>query len=321
MFSPAGIGPYPAEGPFAGYRKMQIKLNEEAKKVISAAKETAKSLGYSEVGSEHMLLGVLAHPAAATAEALAEHGIKPEILFKEIQANLPSGPGSSPGELQYNKSSKDTFAAASKEAEFYRVEEISQEHILLGILGNDKNPAFALFKAASGGAQDKVRKGIKDILGKVLKRREMTARFNEQASALVLNARREAESRKNEFIEPEHMLAAILAFPGSAAMAALMRMKVNMKILNAMLGRFLSEIPKRKDKDAGLSFSDAAKKALDGTVEAAESMKSLHIGPEHFLLGIMGMEGSNPQLALKEAGVKSLKDLREEVDMVLAAQR
>jgi len=50
-------------------------------------------------------------------------------------------------------------------------------------------------------------------------------------------------------------------------------------------------------------------------------MKSAYIGPEHFLLGIMGMEGSNAALALKEAGIKSLKSLREEIDMVIASKR
>jgi ATP-dependent Clp protease ATP-binding subunit ClpA len=301
---------------------MLIKLNEDTKKVIAAARESAIRQQYAEIGSEHILLGALSRPGAMAAEALEEQGIKPDKLCAEIQSNLPSGPGGqAKGEAPFDRNAKEILAAAAKEAEFFQVEEIGPEHILLGILGSDKNPAYALFKAASGGINERIRKALKESLGRIRKRRLMMDKFNEQASAVILNARNDADKRKNEHIEPSHILSAILGFPGSVAMAGLTRQKADLKVLAAMLGRFLSEIPKRKDKDGGLSFSGETKKALDKTVEACEAMKSAYIGPEHFLLGIMGMEGSNAALALKEAGIKSLKSLREEIDMVIASKR
>ncbi|MDH5509686.1 MAG: hypothetical protein OEZ32_04950 [Nitrospinota bacterium] len=301
---------------------MQIKLNEEARKSIASAKSVALRLQSEELCAEHILLGVLSHPSAVVIEGLGKKGLKPSALSLEIMSNLPSGAGDQQKkDIPFSRSAKEVFQAASKEGDALRVDEIGPEHLMLGLLGSEKNPAFALMASAAGGRNAEIKAELKNILVRARKRRNMTELFNEHASTAIITAREEAKKNKSEFIEPEHILMGIVGHPGSVPMAALIRLKVNIKALNANLARIITQIPKRRDEKEGLSFSEDAKKAMDITISESESRGHKYIGPEHLMLGVVGVENSAAAAALKDAGLESLMNLREEIDHVLAAQR
>lgn len=104
-------------------------------------------------------------------------------------------------------------------------------------------------------------------------------------------------------------------------MAALIRLKVNIKALRANLARIATQSPKKRDEKEGLSFSEDTKKAMDLTIAESESMGHKYIGPEHLMLGVVGVKNSTAAKALMDAGLESLAKLKEEIEYVLAAQR
>lgn len=301
---------------------MNIKLNEEARKAMTSAHSRAFKMQAEELGAEHILLGVLAHPSAPLVDVFDNMGVKPATLCQEIMSNLPSG--SAEGvkkDLPYAKNAKEVFQAAAKVSESAGVAEIGPEHLMLGILNVEKNLAYRILKTVSGDRNGEMKTQLDSYIGKIQKRRAMMRLFNDLASTVIINAREEAEKNNSEHIEPMHILMAIINHPGSVPMAALLRLKVDLKTLKAQVTRAVKEFSGKKEKSEGLSFSDETKKVMDGAVEASESMKHKYIGPEHFLLGIMGVEGSKAAMTLKETGLRDVGDLKEEILMVLAAQR
>lgn len=147
----------------------------------------------------------------------------------------------------------------------------------------------------------------------------MKALFNDQATSVIVNARNEAEKQKNVAIEPEHILHGIMDNPGSVAMAALVRIKVNLKQVHKELAAMMGELPKERSKGHQPSFSEETKKVLDKTVEASESMGHKHIGPEHFLLGVLLSKVKVAKI-VEDAGANDYDFLKEEIQIILNAQ-
>ena len=301
---------------------MQIKLNEETKKAMALAKVKAVKLQYAELGAEHILIGILAAPNAVLAETLEILRLNAVKLSGDIENNMPSGSGGpGKGELPLSRSAKEVFQAAAQAAQTQNASEVGPEHLMLGILSLEKNSAYLILKSATNGNEGKVKAELTKCLERIRKRRTMTSLFNEQASTAIIGARDEAEKSRSEYIEPAHILLGITSHPGSVAMAALLRLKVNMKVLNPNLQRLVAESPKRKSKEATLSFSDDTKKVMDKTVEMSEQLNSRYIGPEHLLLGIMALDGTKAYNILKDSGVPGFKQLMEEIKMVLASNK
>lgn len=69
-----------------------VGLTWQLKKAIEFAVDEARSLGYSHIGTEHLLLGLLREGSGAANEILAELG----ITLDRVRAQLPLGPRDSP---------------------------------------------------------------------------------------------------------------------------------------------------------------------------------------------------------------------------------
>ena len=299
---------------------MQIKLNEEAKKSLISAKIAAKEKNRSDLGSEIILLGLLKSPGDLVRDTLECLEIKTADLFKEIDAGVPLGSSDKPQkDYPFAKSAKEVLSAAAKHAEALNTEQIGPEHLLLGILDLEKNLAFSIFKAAAKENTVKIKEDLLGYLVRLDKRRKMKSLFNDQATTVIVNARNEAERQKNVAIEPAHILHGIMDNPGSVATASLVRIKVNLKQIHKGLSEIMEELPKEKSKGHQPSFSEETKIVLDKTVEASESMGHRHIGPEHFLLGIL-LSKVNVAKIIEDAGANDYDFLKDEIQIILNAQ-
>lgn len=78
------IGMGPKDVPFPE----QIPLTARAKSVLDLAQKQAKSLGHNYLGTEHLLLGILAEGASVAAQMLQKQGISLEKARNQILAEL-----------------------------------------------------------------------------------------------------------------------------------------------------------------------------------------------------------------------------------------
>jgi len=64
----------------------ELPLSTECKRILSAARDQADSLGSSSIGSEHLLLGVLTEPKSRAGKILKQHGLDLAQLRQKLGA-------------------------------------------------------------------------------------------------------------------------------------------------------------------------------------------------------------------------------------------
>jgi ATP-dependent Clp protease ATP-binding subunit ClpA len=106
--------------------------------VVDLAKEEGQALGHQHVGTEHLLLGILAEGHSPAAAALDQAGATlPAARPKVVEAVGERQPETMPGDLPLTARAKRVLERASRFSLQRRSPEIETEHILLAILNVD----------------------------------------------------------------------------------------------------------------------------------------------------------------------------------------
>jgi len=114
-------------------------LGPAARAVVASAQEQARALDHSYVGTEHLLLGVLAQRPLP--------GLTLETARREAEALVGRGEEAPPeGQLPFTARAKKVLDLALREA---HPAEIEPEHIALGILGEGEGVGFKLLSASA----------------------------------------------------------------------------------------------------------------------------------------------------------------------------
>ena len=109
-----------------------IKFTDRARRAMQAAQLEAARLGKSYVGTEHLLLGILAEPGAASSVL---RGITQEAVRNEILQILGRENGSVPtGQIVYSPRTRKVIEQSAKEAHELNQEAVTVEHILLALM-------------------------------------------------------------------------------------------------------------------------------------------------------------------------------------------
>ncbi len=113
--------------------KSNEKFSQRAETAIENARLAARELGHGTVGTEHLLLGILAESEGLGARILLRRGLTLPALRREVQRldgeGAPGGPV-----LGLSANARQALETASIEAELLRQGFIGTEHLLLGIL-------------------------------------------------------------------------------------------------------------------------------------------------------------------------------------------
>jgi ATP-dependent Clp protease ATP-binding subunit ClpA len=141
------------------------RFTKVARRCVEHAVEEARFLGHDSVGSEDLLLGLLAADDGIAGEALRSLGVsleaarnEAEQLFADALTNIGislddvrryAGEGFAvrnyaTGRLPFSPHAKKTLEQALRQALRLHSKEITGEHILLGILRNERGPAVRI---------------------------------------------------------------------------------------------------------------------------------------------------------------------------------
>jgi Clp amino terminal domain, pathogenicity island component len=112
-----------------------------ARRVAQRAKIEAERRGDAEVRNEHVVLGLLTEPDCLAARGIVAIGAPPDRVRQAMVTAL--GPSSEParGRVRFSRAAKKTLELALREALHLGHHFIGTEHILLGLLRNDTDPA------------------------------------------------------------------------------------------------------------------------------------------------------------------------------------
>ena len=110
-------------------------LTKRAQLVLVNAKKSAIALGHNYIGTEHLLLGILALGEGIAVNVLTRAGLSVSDSIAEIRERLPHGEGDvDANEIPYTPRAKKTLVFASNEATRLGHNYIGTEHLLLAIL-------------------------------------------------------------------------------------------------------------------------------------------------------------------------------------------
>jgi hypothetical protein len=110
------------------------RFSTRARKVVMLSQDEARMLRHDYVGTEHLLLGLLAEGEGAAAQALQQAGITLDAVRAEIVEIIGPGQGRTQGHRPFTPRAKKVLELALREAHHLDHDYIGTEHILLGLI-------------------------------------------------------------------------------------------------------------------------------------------------------------------------------------------
>jgi ATP-dependent Clp protease ATP-binding subunit ClpB len=143
------------------FEKMTVKAQE----ALQSAQEVAARHENQQVEPMHLLAAMVAQTDGVVSPLLARLGIRSELLSQEIEremGRLPKVTGF--GQQHLGRALNDVLERAFKEAENFKDEYVSTEHMFLAIAGQDRDPAGLLLKK-HGASHEAILQALTSVRG------------------------------------------------------------------------------------------------------------------------------------------------------------
>jgi ATP-dependent Clp protease ATP-binding subunit ClpC len=136
------------------------RFTDPARNTIVLAQEEARLLDHDYIGTEHILLALLADESSIAGEVLDGLGLTREGVRAEVIEVVGRGPGAVSGQTPFTARSKKVLELSLREALQRGHNYIGTEHILLGLTKLTDGPAHDLL-ARHGASSDQVRLAVR----------------------------------------------------------------------------------------------------------------------------------------------------------------
>ena len=140
------------------------RFTDRAQKVIVLAQEEARRLGHNVVGTEHILLGLIAEGEGVGAKALTALGVSLDKVRQEIENVIGRGESAFQGAIGFTPRTKRVFELAIDEARQLGHTYIGTEHILLGLIREGEGVAAQILRNLDIDLES-MRKQVIELLG------------------------------------------------------------------------------------------------------------------------------------------------------------
>jgi ATP-dependent Clp protease ATP-binding subunit ClpC len=179
------------------------RFTERAQKVLALSQEEAVRLGHNNIGTEHILLGLVREGEGIAAKALQSLGLEVAKIQEEVESLI--GTGKQPMQsIHYTPRAKKVVELSQDEARKLGHSYVGTEHILLGLIREGEGVAARVLNNL-GVSLNKARQQVLQLLGSNESQAGRQGR-NQQASAstptLDSLARDLTESAKEGNVDP-----------------------------------------------------------------------------------------------------------------------
>jgi len=285
-----------------------------ARQVLALAREEAGRFNYNILGTEQVLLGLIKLGQGGAVNVLKKSGLDLEIVRLEVEKQVGSSPVQKViGNTPYTPRVKKVLALAQQEAKNLNHTYVGTEHLLLGLLRERNGVAGKVLRSLS--------LDVEHARLEILK--ELDPNFVEQASgdkpgeetdeaaarlpiaetdrinaaletlnltpharqAIVL-AWKEANHRKQVYVDSDHLLLGLIRLERGTAANLLNKMGLDLKTVG-------SEIEKQiypgsiNTSVEGVPFTNALKAVIVIALDGAKRLNEKYIGTGHLLLGLL----------------------------------
>jgi ATP-dependent Clp protease ATP-binding subunit ClpA len=295
------------------------RFTDRSLKVMALARKEAQRFNRDAIGTEHILLGLLAEGAGVAANVLKNRGASISGIRAALEKGVELGPHVvTTGLMPFTPRARQALELSMEEANELGHNYIGTEHLLLGVLRESGGRAAKVLSELGISAEE-VRKETIALLGgeistatnarkgpmRVPSRRPSGSRSSSllaQCLRALAIARAEAARLGQVAVGPEHLLLGLLLEPEGLAGAVLRGLGLIPHGLSAVVegmgARGSAGMPPE-----GLPLGPAAARALEGALEEAAKLDHAWLSTEHLLVALLrDGEGAAAQ-ALRAAGV------------------
>jgi ATP-dependent Clp protease ATP-binding subunit ClpB len=142
------------------------KFTQKAQEAIQQAQSLAEQNQHQAIHAVHLLLALAAEKDGVVRPVLEKCGAQPEAILQEAERafnDIPKVTGAQPG-AYISPSLNEIVDRASKEAERFKDEFVSTEHLLLAIASQKSDPAGAILNRA-GATHEKILSALVSVRG------------------------------------------------------------------------------------------------------------------------------------------------------------
>ena len=118
-----------------------------ARHVVVLAQEEARLLNHNDIGTEHVLLGLLGEPESVGGSVLTSFGITRDSARVEVEEMVGKGKKAPTGHIPFTPRAKKTLELSLREALAIKHNYIGTEHILLGLIREGEGVAAQIMRS------------------------------------------------------------------------------------------------------------------------------------------------------------------------------
>src|SRR5690625_5861926 len=139
------------------------RFTERAQKVLALAQEEAVRLGHNNIGTEHVLLGLIREGEGIAAKALTSLGLGLEKIQSEVESLIGRGK-EQPTNIAYTPRAKKVIELSMDDARKLGHTYVGTEHILLGLIREGEGVAARVLNNLDVGL-NRARQEVLQLLG------------------------------------------------------------------------------------------------------------------------------------------------------------
>src|SRR5881409_3639846 len=139
------------------------RFTDRARRVVVLAQEEARMLNHNFIGTEHILLGLIAEGQGVAASALRELGVSPDVAESHVRKIVGQGKAPPTGHIPFTPRAKKVLEYSLREALQLGHSYIGTEHILLGLIREGEGVAAQVLQKL-GADLNRVRQQVIQLL-------------------------------------------------------------------------------------------------------------------------------------------------------------
>jgi ATP-dependent Clp protease ATP-binding subunit ClpC len=212
------------------------RFSGHARNVVVSAQEEARALDHNYIGTEHLLLGLLATSDSLASASLTALGYTHDNVREAVQTIVGRGKASPGGHIPFTPRAKKVLELSLREALHLKHNYIGTEHILLGLLREGEGRAAQVL--ADKHPLDRIRQEVLARIESPAPRQTSSQGRTSAAHEVLAQATQLAGEAP---VGSHHILEAIVQQPGSAAAKVLTDAGVDLEQLAAKLAEVSTE--------------------------------------------------------------------------------
>jgi ATP-dependent Clp protease ATP-binding subunit ClpA len=139
------------------------RFTDRARRVVVLAQEEARMLNHNQIGTEHILLGLIHEDEGVAAKTLESLGIRLEVVRQQLLEIIGRGQQAPSGHVPFTPRAKKVLELSLREAMELGHSYIGTEHILLGLIREGEGVAAQVL-VKLGADLDRARQQVAQLL-------------------------------------------------------------------------------------------------------------------------------------------------------------